>query len=112
MSVIGEDIRPGGDEAQALAAADLERYGVIMDYREATLHVFADGTVTIDLPEGLAPGDYAVQIPPQNATLHPKNAVVMTKISTAWIDEWPKHDGPWDDSTSLRREDIYGDDGR
>jgi hypothetical protein len=24
----------------------------------------------------------------------------------------PVHDGPWNDSVSLRREDMYGDDGR
>ncbi len=26
--------------------------------------------------------------------------------------DFPVHDGPWDDSISLRREDLYGDDGR
>jgi len=28
------------------------------------------------------------------------------------MDNFPIHDGPWDDSVSLRREDMYGDDGR
>ena len=28
------------------------------------------------------------------------------------IEDLPKHDIPWDDSISLRREDMYGDDGR
>jgi hypothetical protein len=41
-----------------------------------------------------------------------QNLKVESKISTAWIDELPVYDGPWDDSISLRREDLYGDDGR
>ena len=28
------------------------------------------------------------------------------------VEDLPKHDAPWDDSISLRREDMYGDDGR
>lgn len=28
------------------------------------------------------------------------------------VDDLPKHDLAWDDSISLRREDLYGDDGR
>jgi hypothetical protein len=28
------------------------------------------------------------------------------------MQNFPIHDGPWDDSVSLRREDMYGDDGR
>lgn len=28
------------------------------------------------------------------------------------IDNLPTHDEPWDDSVSLHREDIYGNDGR
>ena len=28
------------------------------------------------------------------------------------MENFPIHDGPWDDSISLRREDMYGDDGR
>jgi hypothetical protein len=28
------------------------------------------------------------------------------------VEDLPKHDIPWDDSISLRREDMYGDDGR
>ena len=28
------------------------------------------------------------------------------------MEDFPVHDGPWDDSISLRREDMYGDDGR
>jgi hypothetical protein len=88
-----------------------------MDNREATLHVHADGTTTVDLPEGVVPGDYRVQIleaplKQKHTVLKVENMVSKTTISTAWIDELPVHDGPWDDSISLRREDIYGDDGR
>jgi hypothetical protein len=28
------------------------------------------------------------------------------------VGDLPSHDLPWDDSISLRREDMYGDDGR
>jgi hypothetical protein len=28
------------------------------------------------------------------------------------VEDLPKHDIPWDDSISLRREDMYDDDGR
>jgi hypothetical protein len=28
------------------------------------------------------------------------------------IEDLPRHEGPWDDRISLRREDLYGDDGR
>ena len=28
------------------------------------------------------------------------------------VEDLPSHDIPWDDSISLRREDMYGDDGR
>jgi hypothetical protein len=84
-----------------------------MDHREATLHVFADGTATVDLPEGVPPGDYAVRISDKtNTILQVSHLKGKSKISTAWIDELPVHDGPWDDSISLRREDLYGDDGR
>jgi hypothetical protein len=88
-----------------------------MDNREATLHVHADGTTTVDLPEGVPPGDYRVQLQSpasmaEHVVLQAKKLTVGTHISTAWLDELPVHDGPWDDNISLRREDIYGDDGR
>lgn len=28
------------------------------------------------------------------------------------MENFPTHDGPWDDRIPLRREDMYGDDGR
>lgn len=34
------------------------------------------------------------------------------KPGTFRIEDFPMNEYPWDDSVSLRREDMYGDDGR
>jgi hypothetical protein len=63
------------------------------------LRVTADGSVS--LAEKLPAGEYTATIalpePPR-----PRRSVL----------DLPVHHGPWDDSVSLRREDMYGDDGR
>jgi len=62
-----------------------------------TLHVAPDGAVSI--PEKLPAGDYAATI-------------TMPETPRRSVLDLPVHHGPWDDSMSLRRDDIYGDDGR
>lgn len=60
--------------------------------------VAPDGTVSTATP--LPAGEYEVAI--TAAAPKPRRSVL----------DLPVHDGPWDDSISLRREDMYGDDGR
>jgi uncharacterized protein YfaS (alpha-2-macroglobulin family) len=61
----------------------------MMDHREATLHVFADGTATVDLPEGVPPGDYAVRIPDKtNTTLQMSNLQVKPKMTGPEMVTW------------------------
>ena len=64
----------------------------------ARIIVAADGAVSVTTP--LPAGEYEAVITRTDA--RPSRSVL----------ELPVHDGPWDDSISLRREDIYGDDGR
>ena len=52
------------------------------------------------------PGEHEAMI-----TLAPSPARQMPS-KTFSVEDLPSHDIPWDDSISLRREDMYGDDGR
>jgi hypothetical protein len=63
------------------------------------LRVAADGSVSAAdrLPEGEYTATLTLPEPP-----HPRRSVL----------DLPVHHGPWDDRVSLRREDLYGDDGR
>lgn len=64
-----------------------------------TLHVAPDGALSIH--EKLPAGDYAVTLTPTQPK-RPRRSVRDMLV----------HHGPWDDSVSLRREDLYGGDGR
>jgi hypothetical protein len=66
-----------------------------------TLHVRADGTIDVDAPTPLPPGDHeaVVELPP--ARRSPARS----------LDDFPVSRTPWDPTASFRREDIYGDDG-
>jgi hypothetical protein len=64
-----------------------------------TLHVTADGAILT--AEKLPEGDYTATIIPAGP-----------KRSRRSVREMLVYHGPWDDSISLRREDLYGDDGR
>jgi hypothetical protein len=69
----------------------------------ATIRVDADGTISGKAPRGVPPGEYEAPIDIAERKPRPKRKRL----------DLPLHDcGPWDDRVSLRREDIYGDDGR
>ncbi len=67
----------------------------------ATIVVAADGTVSGRVPDGVPAGEHRV--------LLPCNSVPKKKFS---VKDMPIHSEPWDDTISLRREDMYDDDGR
>ena len=65
------------------------------------LTVSPDGTISVADP--LPAGEYPATITVAGA---PRPGKPFT------MDGFPTHDLGWDDSISLRREDMYGDDGR
>ena len=67
------------------------------------IRVAADGSVSLADP--LPQGEHVARI-----TVAEPTPVRSGKPFT--MADFPIHDGPWDDSVSLRREDMYGDDGR
>lgn len=68
----------------------------------ARIVVAPDGAITGQAPRGVPPGEHPVVI-----TL----PALPASKPFSMID-FPAHDMGWDDSVSLRREDIYGRDGR
>lgn len=54
---------------------------------------------------GVAPAD----VPPGE---HEATITVARSERPFRLADLPSHDTPWDDSISLRRQDMYGDDGR
>jgi hypothetical protein len=65
----------------------------------ARLHVDEQGRVTGQAPPSVPPGDYTAALD------------VPAAAGTPPLD-LPVDDEPWDDRVSLRREDLYADDGR
>ena len=66
----------------------------------ARIRVAQDGTISGQAPREVPPGEY-------QATIR------LTEPKAREPLDLPLHDcGPWDDTVSLRREDIYGPDGR
>ena len=63
-----------------------------------------DGTIEGNVAGQLPPGEHEVVITTAIAEQRPTPQF-------RWED-FPVRDLPWDDSVSLRREDMYGDDGR
>jgi hypothetical protein len=61
-----------------------------------------DGTIEAKVPGMLPAGQHEAVIVVEGE--RPRR--------TFRIDDLPVDSGPWDDSVSLRREDMYGDDGR
>ena len=65
--------------------------------------VAPDGAICTATP--LPAGEYKAEVTLRDAPLRrPGKPFTM--------EDFPAHDGPWHDSISLRREDMYGDDGR
>jgi hypothetical protein len=70
------------------------------------IHVGPDHSITGVAPPDVPPGEHEVTI-----TLVPSSTQEMPTKRFS-LKDFPSHDLPWDDSISLRREDMYGDDGR
>ena len=70
----------------------------------ARITVSADGTISTATP--IPAGEYTVSTVPD----WPARQLPTLPFD---VDDLPKHDfGPWPEGLSLRREDMYGDDGR
>ncbi|HUZ66009.1 MAG TPA: hypothetical protein VMU82_20075 [Acetobacteraceae bacterium] len=67
------------------------------------IHIAADHTVSGVAPAELPPGEHEVTVEP--TAPHRRGKPFR-------FEGFPVDDRPWDDSISLRREDMYGDDGR
>jgi hypothetical protein len=73
-----------------------------------TLRVAPDGTISI--PEKLPAGNYTATIEVPAKRGRPARQLPALPFD---VDALPTLDlGPWPEGLSLRREDIYGDDGR
>ena len=69
--------------------------------------VAEDGTISGRMPAGqLPPGEHEIAI---TVTATPPRS---PKGKPFTLENFPFHNIPWNDSTSLRREDLYDDDGR
>jgi hypothetical protein len=66
----------------------------------AKIRVAPDGTISGQAPRELPPGEY--EVPIRLLEANPRRGPL----------DLPLHDSGWDDAISLRREDIYGPDGR
>jgi hypothetical protein len=72
----------------------------------AHLHVDAAGRVTGQVASAVPPGDYTTRLEIAQKIVEP-GAGIADQL------DWPVHDsGPWPAGLTLRREDIYDDDGR
>ena len=72
---------------------------------EATATVRPDGTLVVPVPRDVAPGRHRVVVVIGDAEETVERATEPLQI--------PTHDvGPWPEGLTLRREDMYGDDGR
>ncbi|MGH6919594.1 MAG: hypothetical protein ACREJ0_18030 [Geminicoccaceae bacterium] len=67
----------------------------------ATIRIDADGTISGKAPRKIPPGEYEAPLDVAEQKPRPKRRRL----------DLPLHHAHWDDSVSLRREDIYGDDG-
>ena len=67
----------------------------------------ADHSVSGIMPDAVPPSEHEVVV---NVTTVPDVQPARKPLN---VDRWPTIDlGPWPEGLSLRREDIYGDDGR
>jgi hypothetical protein len=73
----------------------------------ARIHVDADHAITGVAPPDVPPGEHEITI-----TVPPRTKRQPAK-KPCDENDLPEHDlGPWPEGLSLRREDIYDDDGR
>ncbi len=75
-----------------------------MSVTKARVSVADDHSICGIAPDNVPPGEHEVAFTDAPAASAPKR-----RFS---VKDMPVHDTPWDDSISLRREDMYGDDGR
>ena len=68
------------------------------------IHVAPDHTISGVAPADLPPGEHEVVV-----SMGP---VARPPMEPFRMEDFPIDDRPWDDSISLHREDMYGDDGR
>ena len=72
---------------------------------QTKVRVTEDGTLEVRVPAtALPPGEHEAVIVVSMPTQRPEPRFRVADL--------PVHDVPWDGSVSLRREDLYGDDGR
>ena len=69
----------------------------------ARIRVSPDHRISGTAPAAVPPGEHEVTITVARLERPEK----QTRVA-----DLPAHDVPWDGSVSLRREDMYGDDGR
>ena len=85
----------------------------VMTTVETVAVVCPNNTLTIQLPSGISPGPHrVVLVIEQEAS---ELSVAKTPAANTSSSEWPFpviDVGPWPEGLSLRREDMYGDDGR
>jgi hypothetical protein len=67
------------------------------------IHVAPDHTISGVAPADLPPGEHEVTV---------ETAIPGRRGKPFRFEGFPMDDRPWNDSISLRREDMYGDDGR
>jgi hypothetical protein len=79
----------------------------LMQEIRTRVHVAADRSITGLAPSDVPPGEHEAMI---IVTVAPVRQDAKKPFS---VDELPSHDlGPWPEGLSLRREDMYGDEGR
>jgi hypothetical protein len=77
----------------------------LMKAIEATAMVGEDRKVTVQLPLDIAPGPQRIIVIVEG--------LAREKVRTWTTDDWPIHDAALvDPAFTMRREEIYGDDGR
>ena len=92
---------------------------------EATARVGEDGTLTVRVPPDVSPGEHKVVLVIEEHSMGRVTAASVEQAAESedtpstderrrrFIEDWPVHHvGHWPAGLSLRREDIYGDDGR
>jgi hypothetical protein len=70
---------------------------------EATASVSADRTLTLRVPADITPGEYNVVVVIDEAPPHERPPQLDLPVHSV---------GQWPEGLTLRRVDIYGDDGR